>query len=131
MTLERDFEKFKGGPTLANRDRIHITINRKGIILLNANAYRLLGKPTAVNLYYSRHRDTIAVEPSHPRLPMVFPIKVAVNRYMVYASPFCKHYGIKIDATHAFVRPDIDDGLLILNLGEIIKIGGWTRKKKP
>ena len=73
--MDREWEKFKGGPAVAMKDRIHVTINAKGMILLNANVHRLLGKPTAVNLYFNRQRDQIAVEPAHPRLDLVFPVR--------------------------------------------------------
>lgn len=53
------------GPTLSTHDRLHVTINRGGLIRLNENCYRLLGKPPAVYLYYSPEDSVIALEPVH------------------------------------------------------------------
>ena len=55
--MEREFEKFRGGPTLAPSDRIYVTINKENVIGINQNCYRMLGKPPAVFLYFSRTRD--------------------------------------------------------------------------
>src|SRR6187397_1987544 len=114
MALERDFEKFKGGPTPPLNDRLHVTINRKGIFLFNENTYRLFGSPLAVNFYYSRPRDMIAIEPAHPRLPLVFPVKKIQSSYLIHGSPFCRDNNISVPSTHRFARPDIDKGILML-----------------
>ena len=129
--MDREWEKFKGGPAVAMKDRIHVTINAKGMILLNANVHRLLGKPTAVNLYFNRQRDQIAVEPAHARLDLVFPVREKDPYFYIYASPFCKHFGIRMPCTQAFIRPEIDQkGVLLLDLSETTTVGGWTHKGK-
>ena len=130
MTLDREYEKFKGGPTPQGRDRLHVTINSRGQILLNKAVHRELGSPAAINLYFNRPKDIIAIEPTHPRLPLVFPLRENGGSYRVFANPFCKHHGIKIPGTQAFVRPDIDKGVLLLDLGALVNVGGWTRKRK-
>jgi hypothetical protein len=74
LMIDRDFEKFRGGPTPGPAERIHVTLDHKHVIGLNENVYRLLGKPTAVYLYFSRSTDTIAIEPlQHSRLLRLFP----------------------------------------------------------
>ena len=113
------------------RERIHVTMNKCGIILLNQNAHRLLGQPRAVNLYFNRKRDMIGVERAHERLELVFPVKQKDNYWMIHANPFCRHFGIRLDATQKFVSPEISEqGLLMLDLSSTVKVGGWTRRKK-
>jgi hypothetical protein len=129
MKLDREWEKFNGGPTQSLRDRLHVTLSKKGIILMNRNAHRLIGKPEGVNLYYHRKTDTIAIEPAHARLPLVFPVKERFNYLLIHALPFCKHFGIRVDSTQAFVRPDISEhGMLMLDLSNTVTVGGWRRK---
>jgi hypothetical protein len=69
MTLNRKWEKFKGGPASGPRGEqaVRVTINRKGLIYFNAKAYQVLGRPKAVALYYSREDDAIAVQPAYER----------------------------------------------------------------
>ena len=105
MLLDRQFEKFIGGPTVASRDRMHVTISHKGLIYLNANTHRMLGRPVAANLYFNRAKDQIAVEPTSARLPGVFPIHVKREGFIINAGPFCRHFGIRMSGTQRLVEP--------------------------
>src|SRR5436190_9628858 len=117
---DREFEKFQGGPTQSKHDRMYVTIDKRFVIGLNKNLYRLLGKPTAAYLHYSRMNDVIAIEPlDNPRLPAAFPVREKTGGgFRINASPFCKHFGIRIDTTERFIHPDIRDGKLLLKLYE-------------
>ena len=123
MTLDREWEKFNGGPNVPNRERIHITINKTGLIYINNNAHRLLGCPEAVQLFFNRSKDVIAVKPAHARLPDAFPVKEKSGYYIVHSSPFCRHFGIRLTTTEKFVQPDIDkDGILMLDLKTTVTV---------
>ena len=61
--MEREFEKFRGGPTLPPQAFLYVSITKQNLIGMNAFCYRELGKPPAVNLYFSRARDVIMIEP--------------------------------------------------------------------
>ena len=73
--MDREWEKFKGGPTAPNCEKIHVTLAPKGIIFINNNLHRLWGKPSAVYLFFNRAADRIALEPTNPRLAESFPLK--------------------------------------------------------
>jgi hypothetical protein len=131
--MEREFEKFRGGPTKSMHDRIHVTINKEMVIGINGNCYRLLGQPPAVYLYFSRVRDIIAVEPVRSlNLPEAFPVKPKTSvGFRINASPFCKHFNIRLDSTERFINPEINnEGKLILKLGETVTVRQIRRKKK-
>src|SRR5688572_1261922 len=112
---DREFEKFLGGPTPRKDDRVYVTIDKRYVISLNKNLYQLLGKPAAVYLHYSRMNDVIAVEPmDNPRLPAAFPLSErSGGGWRINASPFCKHFGIRLDPTERFIHPDLRDGKLL------------------
>jgi hypothetical protein len=59
--MDREFERFVGGPNEAVSRRLHVTITPQHLILLNRKMYIQLGRPAAVHLGFSRQRDTIAV----------------------------------------------------------------------
>lgn len=128
--MDRDFEKFRGGPNEAASLRVHVTISPAHLILLNRNIYNTLGKPAAVHLHYSRTRDIIALEPASSRLPETFPVLPTGHGWRVNAAPFCRHFGIRIDTTLKFTRAEIVEGVLHLKLAETISVGGRKRKKK-
>lgn len=127
-----EFEKFRGGPTESMAERIHVTINKEYVIGINEKCYRVLGKPPAVYLYYSRATNVIAVEPvTSARLPEAFPVKTKNSvGWRINASPFCKHFGIRPDATLRFIKPDMSGGRLILKLSETVVTRQLRRKKK-
>ena len=134
MDLDRKFEKFKGGPTAPNNEKLHVTLGKSGIFFFNKNAYRMWGKPLGVHIFYNREDDQIAFVPTMPRGAEAFPIKEKSNGWVVHANPFCRHFGIRPDATVKFIDPNIlPDGKLILDLSRTIGVGlvkPRTRKSK-
>lgn len=131
MTLDRKWEKFHGGPLTKDGETLRVTLNRKGLIYMNAKGYQALGRPKAVALYYSRDDDAIAVEPAYPRFVENFQVVKKQNGWAVHASTFCRHYNIRIPNTERFLRPDItNEGQLILNLKETVTVGGIERKMR-
>ncbi|MBK9214481.1 MAG: hypothetical protein IPM59_02610 [Chloracidobacterium sp.] len=130
MALDRDFERFNGGPNEPIANRVHVTISPAKLILLNRRAYQLMGTPEAVNLYYSRVRDTIAIEPTSPRFNQAFPVAATGASFRINAAPFCRNFNIKIDATLKFPRPDLKGHTMLLNLSETISVSRQKRKKK-
>ncbi|MFN2412720.1 MAG: hypothetical protein ABR535_06660 [Pyrinomonadaceae bacterium] len=131
MTLDRKWEKFKGGPHSKSRDAVRITLNRKGTIYFNPKAYQVLGSPKAVALYYSREDDAIALEPSYPRFVEHFQVVKKQNGWAVNAASFCRHYNIRIPNTERFIRPDLtNEGQMILSLKETVTVGGIVKVRR-
>lgn len=130
-TLDRKFEKYQGGPTLPRETRVHVSIDHRGVITMNATCYKLLGKPVSANLYFSRADDTIAIEPMDSlRLPTVFPFRPNATARYLNSAPFCRHYGIKLDSTLRFISPEIRDGTLQLKLSDTVIIKREPRRQK-
>src|SRR6476620_10785346 len=118
MSLDRDFLKFDGAPSGYERGRVRVTINDKGQIYLNRKAHEELGKPQAVNLYYSPARQVIAVEPANPRIGAPFPLKERDHGgSTINAQRMLRHHRIVIDGPEVFAHPEIgNDGILLLDL---------------
>ena len=127
--MEREFERFRGGPTEAASKRVHVTISPQKLILLNRNMYYTLGRPEAVVLDYSRTRDIIAIEPASPRLNESFPVLPTGLSWRINAAPFCRHFGIDVDTTLKFIQPEMVGNALYLKLNETVTVGGRKRKK--
>jgi hypothetical protein len=130
--MDRKFEKFLGGPTQSPHDRIYVSINKANLIVFNNNCYRMLGKPPAVYLHFSRADDIIAIEPVHShRTPAAFPVnQKTIAGWRINASPFCKHFGIRMETTERFILPEIRDGALELKLSQTVTVRQHRRKKK-
>ena len=130
MSLERDFEEFEGGPNVASQDRLHVTIRPSGQIYFNSNTYRMMGRPPAVKLFYSRERHTIAMVRAEPRQLKSFPVKKETLGYLISGAPFCGHYRIKVRETQRFTSAEIDaSGYLLLDLRKTVSVTSRTRKR--
>lgn len=123
MTFDKDWEKFNGGPNKPNRERIHITMNKNSVIYMNANAHRMMGRPDAVQFFFNRKNDKLALKPANARLSDAFPIKMQRGTFIIQASPACRSFGIRLNTTEKFIDPDLDDtGNLILDLSRTITV---------
>jgi hypothetical protein len=128
--MERNFERFLGGPNEALAKRLHVTISPENIIYLNRNMYVQMGRPEAVHLGFDRQRDTIAIEPASPRLNDSFPVMANQHNWRINAAPFCRHFGIKIDTRLKFISPDLVGNTLQLDLRHVVSVGGRKRIRR-
>ena len=129
--MDSSYETFLGGSTKPAQDRINVTINWQNVIALNANCYRLMGKPEAVKLAFSRDLQSIAVTPCSPRLGEAFAVlpKNSSGR-RINAAPFCRHFRIHIDSTLRFLEPYLDpEGTLHLDLRKVVSVAKVRQKR--
>ena len=113
------WEEFNAGPTQPLSERIHVTLNKRNVILLNGNIHEKFGSPEAVTLLFDKVNSIIGINPASPRVANAFPVKQKTRGRdrLIRATPFCKHHGIMVDCTTAFLNPEIDeDGVLRLDL---------------
>ena len=118
--------EFQGGPNRADKDKARVTLNNRGVMLLNKTAYEALGMPAAVKLLYDEDRRVIALKPEDIRRSNAFPVKQKDKYYnrTIHVTPFCRHFGIDIRRTVLFNEIDIDrEGMMRLELNGTITIG--------
>lgn len=131
--LDRQCEKFMGGPSLAYAERLHVTLNAKGAIFLNQKAHKMIGCPLAVYLYFNRPKDMIIIEPAAAvTANNAFQLRenAGFSGRHIFASPFCKHFGIRLTTTEKFIAPEVDSaGRMYLKLSETITVNRGPRKK--
>ena len=114
----KQWEEFSVGPG-GLADELHVTLSRKGEILIGAKAFVKLGEPEAAVLLFDKVNSLIGLRPSNENAENAHPLKAkAKARYrVVRAYRFCRKYGIKVDKTVAFNEPEIDEeGVLVLNV---------------
>ena len=123
--IER-WTEFQGGPNRARRDEARVTLNSRGVMLLNKMAYEVLGMPAAVKLLYDEDRRVIALKPEDIRRNNAFPVKQKdkYHNRTIHVNPFCRHFGIDIRRTVLFNEIDIDrEGMMKLELNRTVTIG--------
>ena len=130
---------FEGRPNSRDRSKLRVTLNMKGIFLLNLATYSAMGRPTAVELRFDEGTRTIGLKPKAPDADNAFPVKgiltmarkKASEKYtymVVNAAPFCRHFDIRPTGTVQFAGVDLhDDGTLLLELSKAVAIGRGAR----
>ena len=130
LELGRDFERFDGGPVLATQQRLLISLSSAGLIYFNQICYAALGKPGSVLLYYSRQKETIAIEPADPNDPKSFPVRQHGKGWRIPSGPFLGHFSIRTKKSIRFSDPDINKkGVLLLDLRRTVNV--TSRRSKP
>lgn len=120
MNIFRKWEEFPVGPSGAVSG-LHVSLNRKGEILIGARTFRKFGEPEQVLLLFDRRLKTIGIVPTTAKATNCYPLIEKKNggHRVIRANLFCRHYGILTDHTIVFNTAEIDeDGVLILNLNE-------------
>jgi hypothetical protein len=133
MNLDHQYEKFMGTPTVPYTERVHVTIGPGGKIFLNAKAHSLMGCPLAVYLYFNRPKEIITLERTDATTANnAFRLRADANGgRVIYANPFCQHFGIRLDTTQKFINPGTDAvGRMYLKLYETVTVTRGPRKKK-
>lgn len=121
-----NFIEFMGRPNRTSTDLPRVTLNKKGILLLNKVAFRALDEPAAVKLFFDGNNQVIGIKAADIRHSNSFAVrqKDKWHNRIVCASPFCKHFQIHVETTILFNDVDIDSkGLMKLDLRKSITIG--------
>ncbi|MFN0279417.1 MAG: hypothetical protein ACKVRN_12605 [Pyrinomonadaceae bacterium] len=131
--IVEQWEEFPIGPKDVSSE-LHVTMSRKGEILIGAHAFERFGKPEAALLLFDKMNSRIGLMPSHRRVANAYPMTVKSERYrhrVIRAYRFCRHHGIKVDRTIAFSEVSInEEGILILNLKTTAAIGKPPKPNK-
>src|SRR5688572_9675936 len=123
MEIDREWEKFSGGPFVPYSERLYVTLSGRGKLLMNRKTFELIGKPQRVLFYFNRKKDSIGIRPAHERLGEAFPVRESGGSYVFYVGSFLRHFGIRLMSTEKFVAPDINsDGLLTLDLSQTVTV---------
>ena len=136
MAVERIWKEFRNEkPRSVNG--FYVSINQRGIILLNRKAFAELGSPEAVALLYDEENSSIGLCPVEPWRDTSFPVQprgVSGNQ-LVRALPFLKANKIQISYTVKFLKPELEDDILIPDLNRTARATqsprtGWRKKDR-
>ena len=122
------WERFTAGPAAKMNERLYVSLNSKGLILINRKMYEEFGVPEKAVLLFDRQKNVIGLSPAHRELKDGFPVRQKDGYWFIEAAVFCKHYGIRIEKTEQFVSPEIDEeGILRLDLTNMVS----AAQRKP
>lgn len=136
VDVERHWEEFKGSPPPRNGNRMYVSINDRGIIVLNRKSFDSLGKPEAVTLLYDGHSYVIGLKPCTRLMPNAFPVapRGKSGGHVIWAYAFAKEHDIQPTGTIRFLEPRMENGILVLDLNHTARTTqmprtGWRKQK--
>lgn len=117
------WEESPVGPKTSNR--LWVTMDEKGAILLGAKAVDALKDPDWVVLMFDRLNSRIGVKPSDRYARNAYPVLRRSNgrHRVIRANSFCRFYGIRFGFVRAFTEIEIEDGVMVLSLGTTVPAG--------
>lgn len=124
--MVKRWTEFQGSPNRMDKDAPRVTLNARGILLLNRKAFEAMQTPAAVQLLFDEQESIIGLKSADIRRQNAFPVKQKDKHHnrIIHASPFCKHFGINIQRTVLFNEVDLDnEGVLRLELKKTTSIG--------
>lgn len=124
--MSEKWTEFQGGPSRRGKDEARVTLNNRGVLLLNRHAYEALGSPAAVKLFYEEDQRKIGLQPHDPRHSNAFPVKQK-DKYLnrtIQITSFVRHWEVDVRRTVLFNEIDIDrEGMMRLELNRTQTIG--------
>lgn len=97
--------------------RPEVTIQKKGMLSMNASAHHALGRPDAVELLWDAEQRVIGLRPVATDSPQAYPLRSVGtgNSFVISGTAFFAFFGISPEAPK---RRDVkvEDGVLILDL---------------
>lgn len=96
-----------------------VTIQRKGILSMNREAYEAMGSPETVELLYDRDERIMGFRPVDPNVPHAYRARKqgASSSYLVAGQAFTHYYEIATDTARRYPATAID-GILVVDLKE-------------
>jgi hypothetical protein len=116
--------------------RVYVSLNRRGEIAMNAEAFKRIGQPASVTLLYDANRRTIGVKYPVAMDRHFFPARgYGRGRRMriVRAARLLKQFGIEVERTLVFAdvgTATFDEArMLVLDLDNARELGNRTSEQ--
>ena len=120
MTIETEWIAFDEPSYVNKLAKPRVTLSRVKKFCVGAKAFKRLGSPNAVLLFFDVRRNLIGIRAASPTTPhAVHVIRCSRDRNIGYISggPFCNKFRIHLDHTIEFNEVQFErDGTMILDL---------------
>ena len=115
--MKRDWQELPRGDVHSALAGLHVTLNKKGFIVVNRTAFKRMGEPRAVLILFDRVNNRIGLRAANPTVRNAYPI-AKCGRYggrIVRAYRLLVEHGIDLPDTVEFPNAWIDEDQ-VLNL---------------
>lgn len=129
--MEKQWEEFTQ-KNVGNADFVRVSLNPRGVFGLNQKAVGLLGAPEAVVMLFDKANRLIGLKASSPDVNHAYELKQqgTSQNYFLRAKSFCNFYGIDTADTVVFNDVQMEDGVIVLQLGNVTEAARRARTIK-
>ena len=123
-------KRFEGSANGRRAESVRITLSPRKFFALNQTAYRALGEPLAIELYFDEHDKKIGMRRCDPVKKYAFRVTKEKGKkyFVVYAGTFCTHFQISTKRTVMFDSPQLKpDFMVIVDLAKTTRVGRGSR----
>ncbi len=130
--MGRNWDEFGEGPNGTKRGATYVSMNADGIIVMNRVIFNQLEQPEAVVLLLEHETSTIGIRPTSPLMSNAFPVMEKGNcgHRLIRARGFVRKHDIRVDGTVRFRTAAVEEGVLVLDLRQMVKINRYHRRLK-
>jgi hypothetical protein len=117
--MKRNWRQIPRDGKRAQWAGIYVTLNKKGVIVINRSAHERLGCPKAFHIFYDDANNTIGLKPTALGMKDAYPLAKSGRHggRKVAALMLIKECSLVIDETLEFPDAEIGpEGLLLLNM---------------
>jgi len=115
-----------------------VTVQRRGLISLNRAAWKLLDDAAFVELLFDPQERVIGLRPTSETNPNAYPVRPQGSNansdkgpVLIAGQLFTKYYGIDTEQAMRYVGPQVQDGILCVDLkSEGQKVTSNRNKKR-
>lgn len=115
----------------------YVTVQKRGLLSFNKATHLAMGEPDAVELLFNRDQNIIAVRGAAEDVPHAYKVrhlggqKAEPTTYIVGATAFANHYGIKTE-TSVRRAVTVTDGVVLIDLkDEGTVVTGNRKSRRP
>jgi len=111
------FQRFEGRWKQARSKSPRVSVQRRGVLMLNEAAYKALGSPKAVELYHDPNTHQMAIKATDDlKSPFSIPFRIPHGQaYHIGVGAFLEEVGFDTEKLTIFDNPQIADGVLLLD----------------
>lgn len=127
--MEKQWEEFTQ-KAAAKGDAIRVSLNARGNFALNQKAVETLDTPEAIVLMFDKANQLIGLKASSTEVNHAYELKRqgTSQSYFLRAKSFCNFYGIEFGDTVVFNDPQIEGGMIVLQLTNVTEA---ARRPRP
>lgn len=125
----KHFVEFTGKPYGSGKNEIRVTLNHRGVLVLNPRAQELLKNPGFVKFYFDEPRRLIGMRRAEGSHANAFPVKgrKTIRHKVITAAAFCDHFKIHVDHTTMFLSARMEGDMLTLDMTKTATVSRGAR----